>query len=72
MDSISERLNGTVKWFKDDKGFGFIQYEGKDYFVHFSNIKGEGFKSLPKGGQVTFTAISGHKGMQAADVEIRT
>ena len=67
---MSERLNGTVKWFKDDKGFGFIQYEGQDYFVHFSNIKCEGFKSLPKGVKVAFTAINGKKGMQADEVEI--
>ena len=67
---MSERLNGTVKWFKDNKGFGFIEYEGKDYFVHFSNIKCEGFKSLPQGGKVSFTAINGKKGMQADEVEV--
>lgn len=67
---MSERLSGIVKWFKDDKGFGFIEYDGKDFFVHFSNIKCEGFKTLPKGGKVSFTAIKGKKGMQADEVEI--
>lgn len=67
---MSDRLEGIVKWFKDDKGFGFIQYKGQDYFVHFSNIKCEGFKSLPKGSAVSFKAINGKKGMQADEVEI--
>lgn len=67
---MSERLSGIVKWFKDDKGFGFIEYDGKDFFVHFSNIKCEGFKTLPKGGKVSFTAIKGKNGMQADEVEI--
>lgn len=67
---MSSKLKGTVKWFKDDKGFGFIQYEGQDYFVHFSSIQCEGFKSLPKGSKVAFKAINGKKGMQADEVEI--
>lgn len=67
---MSGKLIGTVKWFKDTKGFGFIHSEGQDYFVHFSNIKCDGFKSLPKGGQVSFIAINGKKGIQADEVEI--
>lgn len=62
---------GTVKWFNDEKGFGFITSDGdgKDLFVHFKAIKGEGFKSLKEGQKVTFTAVQGQKGMQAEEVE---
>jgi CspA family cold shock protein len=67
---MTERLNGIVKWFKADKGFGFIECKGDDYFVHFSNIKCDGFKSLSKGENVSFTAITGKKGKQADEVEI--
>jgi len=67
---MSDKVNGVVKWFKDDKGFGFIEHEGQDYFVHFRNIKCKGFKSLPKGGSVSFKIIKGRKGMQADEVEI--
>ena len=63
------RQNGTVKWFNDAKGFGFITSEdGTDLFVHFSAIQGNGFKSLPEGAQVEFEAIRGPKGMQASNV----
>jgi cold shock protein len=63
------RQTGTVKWFNDAKGFGFITAEdGTDLFVHFSAIQGSGFKSLPEGAQVEFEAISGPKGMQASNV----
>ena len=60
---------GTVKWFNKDKGFGFITGEdGKDYFVHFSGIAGEGFKSLDEGQAVTFDIADGQKGPMAVNV----
>jgi cold shock protein len=61
--------NGTVKWFKDDKGYGFIAGEdGVEVFVHFSAIQGEGFKSLAEGEKVTYDVQQGPKGLQAANV----
>jgi CspA family cold shock protein len=63
------RLTGTVKWFNDAKGFGFISREGgPDVFVHFSAIQGSGFKSLAEGDQVEFEIEQGQKGPQAANV----
>nr|WP_320050997.1 cold-shock protein [uncultured Desulfuromonas sp.] len=60
---------GTVKWFNDAKGFGFIEQDnGPDVFVHFSEIKAEGFKSLAEGERVTFEITDGQKGPQAANV----
>ncbi len=60
---------GTVKWFNDSKGYGFITTdEGKDVFVHFSAITGEGFKTLAEGQKVTFEVVDGEKGPQAANV----
>ena len=60
---------GTVKWFNDDKGYGFITREsGDDVFVHFSAIKGDGFKSLSEGQHVTFDVEEGERGLQAANV----
>ena len=61
---------GTVKWFNDQKGFGFITPEGgaKDCFVHYSAIQGGGFKSLAEGDKVEFEIVQGQKGPQAADV----
>ena len=63
------RITGTVKWFNDAKGFGFISREGgPDVFVHFSAISGTGFKSLAEGDRVEFEIVQGQKGPQAADV----
>jgi CspA family cold shock protein len=60
---------GTVKWFNDSKGYGFIeQDDGPDVFVHFSAIQGEGFKSLAEGERVSFEITEGQKGPQAANV----
>lgn len=61
---------GTVKWFNDSKGFGFIEQEGgPDVFVHFSAITMEGFKTLAEGDRVSFQITEGQKGLQAADVK---
>jgi CspA family cold shock protein len=62
--------NGTVKWFKDEKGFGFIEMEdGTDVFVHHSDIVAEGFKSLSEGQAVTCEVVQGDKGPRAANVQ---
>jgi CspA family cold shock protein len=66
---MSNRQSGTVKWFNDAKGFGFITPEsGADLFVHFRAIQGNGFKSLQEGQKVTFVATQGPKGPQADEV----
>jgi len=63
---MADREVGTVKWFNDAKGFGFISREsGEDVFVHFRAIQGTGFKSLQEGQQVTFEVVQGQKGLQA-------
>lgn len=60
---------GTVKWFNAEKGYGFITGEdGKDVFVHYSKIQGEGFKTLDEGQQVSYDLEQGEKGLQAANV----
>ncbi|CRK83854.1 cold-shock protein CspD [Neobacillus massiliamazoniensis] len=61
--------NGKVKWFNNEKGFGFIEVEGgDDVFVHFSAITGDGFKSLEEGQEVSFEIVEGNRGPQAANV----
>ena len=66
---MSERIIGTVKWFNSNKGYGFIEHEGgKDVFVHFSAIKGDGYRNLTEGQRVEFTIEQGAKGPQAANV----
>lgn len=60
---------GTVKWFNDSKGFGFIEQDnGPDVFAHFSAINSEGFKSLAEGERVSFDVVEGQKGPQAANI----
>ena len=66
---MSETTQGTVKWFNESKGFGFIQQEsGPDVFVHFSAITGTGFKTLVEGQKVEFTITQGQKGPQASNL----
>ncbi len=62
-------MRGTVKWFNDNKGFGFItQEEGPEVFVHFSEIQGEGFKTLNEGDEVEFDLVEGERGPKATNV----
>ncbi|MBT2635214.1 cold shock-like protein CspB [Bacillus sp. ISL-26] len=62
-------LEGKVKWFNSEKGFGFIEVDGQDdVFVHFSAIQGEGFKTLEEGQTVSFEIVEGNRGPQAANV----
>jgi CspA family cold shock protein len=63
------RVKGKVKWFNDSKGFGFIEQEGgKDVFVHYSALQGDGYKSLSEGQEVEFEVTEGKKGLQATNV----
>ncbi|MFV0476593.1 MAG: cold-shock protein [Parahaliea sp.] len=67
---MSDRVNGTVKWFNNAKGFGFItreEHEG-DVFVHFRSIQGDGYRTLNEGQAVEFRLVDGPKGLQAEDV----
>ncbi len=68
---MSDRQTGTVKWFNDAKGFGFITQDGggEDLFVHFRSIESSGFKSLQEGQKVTFKVVQGQKGLQADEVQ---
>ena len=62
-------MRGKVKWFNDKKGYGFIAQDGgRDVFVHFSNVKGDGYKSLAEGQEVDFEIVDGPKGPQAVNV----
>ncbi len=66
---MSNEVEGVVKWFNDEKGYGFIQREGdKDVFVHFSAINGEGHRTLTEGQRVTMRVTQGQKGPQAENV----
>ncbi|MBZ0275425.1 MAG: cold-shock protein [Anaerolineae bacterium] len=68
---MTERTTGTVKWFNNEKGFGFISREGgADLFVHYSEIRGSGYRSLNEGDQVEFEITQGKKGLQASAVTI--
>ena len=69
---MSQSQTGTVKWFNDTKGFGFITQDGggEDLFVHFRSIESSGFKSLQEGQKVTYVAVKGQKGMQADQVRV--
>jgi CspA family cold shock protein len=68
---MSQEQKGTVKWFNESKGFGFIQRDnGSDLFVHFRSIQGKGFKTLLEGQQVSFTETMGQKGPQAENVVV--
>ena len=68
---MSDRQFGTVKWFNDAKGFGFITPEnGQDVFVHFRSIMGNGFKTLKEGQRVSFKVVAGQKDMQADEVQV--
>ncbi|MDR7869742.1 MAG: cold-shock protein [Tissierellaceae bacterium] len=65
-------MNGTVKWFNAEKGFGFITTEeGNDVFAHFSQIQKDGFKSLEEGQEVEFDVVEGQKGLQAENIRVR-
>ena len=68
---MSERVNGTVKWFNGSKGYGFLERnDGEpDVFVHFSAIQGDGFLTLEEGASVEFTVVQTDKGLQAEDVK---
>jgi len=68
---MSDRLNGTVKWFDKKKGYGFIFIEeGNEVFVHYSSIRGDGYRSLEEGQQVEFSIVQSDRGPQAADVDV--
>ncbi len=66
---MAERTKGTVKWFNGDKGYGFITPdEGDDLFVHYSEVQGDGFRTLEEGARVEFEVTEGRKGQQASSV----
>jgi cold shock protein len=69
LSFMANRETGTVKWFDNAKGYGFIQRpEGEDVFVHYRAIRGEGYRTLQEGQQVQFNVVQGQKGLQAEDV----
>jgi len=67
---MSNTVNGTVKWFNESKGFGFIEQDngGKDVFAHYSQIASSGFKTLSEGQRVSFVVTQGQKGDQASNI----
>ena len=68
---MAAREKGTVKWFNNEKGFGFIEREqGGDVFVHFKSIVGDGYRSLVEGQRVEFAVTQGQKGLQAEEVSV--
>jgi cold shock protein len=68
---MNERVEGTVKWFNSEKGYGFIQQaDGPDLFVHYSEIQGRGFRTLNEGDRVEFEITEGRKGKQASAVSV--
>lgn len=68
---MSDRIQGTVKWFNSGKGYGFIAREGgEDVFVHFSAIQGDGYRNLEEGQRVEFSIVKGPKGLQAESVSV--
>jgi CspA family cold shock protein len=68
---MSEKEQGTVKWFNGSKGYGFIERaEGEDVFVHFNAIVGDGYRNLEEGQRVEFTVVQGEKGLQAENVVV--
>lgn len=68
---MAEREIGTVKWFNNSKGYGFIQRDqGGDVFVHYRAVRGEGYRTLEEGMRVEFTVTQGQKGLQAEDVSV--
>ena len=67
---MADKIKGKVKWFNKDKGFGFIESNRTDYFVHFSAIQTSGFKNLCEGENVLFKMSKGQKGLQAEEVEV--
>ena len=68
---MAERKTGTVKWFNDDKGFGFIsQEDGEDLFAHYSEIQSSGYRSLDEGAKVEFEITQGKKGKQASAIKV--
>jgi CspA family cold shock protein len=68
---MSEKEQGTVKWFSGEKGYGFIERtQGNDVFVYFKSIIGDGYRSLEEGQHVEFTVVEGQKGLQAEEVAV--
>jgi CspA family cold shock protein len=68
---MADRETGTVKWFNNSRGYGFIgREEGEDVFVHFRSIEGDGYRTLEQGQQVEFTVTQGQKGLQAEQVVV--
>jgi len=68
---MADRVTGTVKWFNNEKGYGFIeQPDGDDVFVHYSAVQGSGYRSLNEGDRVEFEVTQGQKGAQASDVQV--